>query len=252
MKAIDNRYEQMEIYLEARANEKVFILPDKVYREPDILKIRQLIKKYKSVEVMKCFEKSTSKDFSLYTVVLSCEDCAEPNAWEQLISKTAFKKIIDNKHKKCLCVNCSLKKEEEKKKKEKQYQQEYGLTKMQNTDTYISSYLDPNKVWDEKTKHYQRFQYISCYYNVDNEKIYQHIKSMNYSDFLKTPYWKAIAWKCKRNAEFACQLCAEKHGLETHHRSYDIHGKEHIYWKQLIVLCRKCHGKFHDKLEEIA
>jgi len=70
---------------------------------------------------------------------------------------------------------------------------------------------------------------------------------MEYSDFLKTPYWKGVSEKKKSQAEFKCQLCSSNANLATHHRTYETHGYEINYLKDLIVLCKECHSKFHEE-----
>ena len=70
---------------------------------------------------------------------------------------------------------------------------------------------------------------------------------MNYKEFLQTPYWKAIAGKIRRKANYKCQICGKEKLLNVHHRSYENHGLEHTYKGQrdLIAICQDCHEKFH-------
>lgn len=75
--------------------------------------------------------------------------------------------------------------------------------------------------------------------------ISSHIKSMDYRDFLRTPYWKTISAHTKYRAGYRCQLCNGRMRLVTHHRDYSIHGHEHAHMNELTVLCNDCHQKFH-------
>ena len=51
----------------------------------------------------------------------------------------------------------------------------------------------------------------------------------------------------KYKANYKCQLCNNNSLLNTHHKNYNRHGLEHVYWKEdLICLCQNCHEKFHD------
>lgn len=71
---------------------------------------------------------------------------------------------------------------------------------------------------------------------------------MEYQDYLATDEWRqrravAIDW-----ARGACQLCnSPKKPLNVHHRTYDRLGAE--LPADLVVLCKDCHAKFHDKDE---
>lgn len=75
------------------------------------------------------------------------------------------------------------------------------------------------------------------------------IKFMKYYDFLKTPYWKTISRRVKAASSWTCRDCGAKSDLQTHHKSYDFHGKEHLFWEtELVCLCKKCHSDIHEKI----
>jgi hypothetical protein len=120
----------------------------------------------------------------------------------------------------------------------------------ENTLYYLGKYLNPDKNWDEEITPKQRIYKIR-YANVNWEAVSDHIKGMDYQNFLKTPYWKAIAAHTKFKAGYRCQLCNRADYLVTHHRDYGIHGYEHANMHELIALCNGCHTKFHG-LEEKA
>lgn len=117
---------------------------------------------------------------------------------------------------------------------------------IKNTLYYIEKYLDPEIDWDTETPLKERMHKIK-HVNVDWDVISEYINSMNYQSFLQTPYWKAISSHAKYKARYKCQICNSKNDLDTHHRSYSIHGSEHANIHDLTVLCRDCHYKFHDK-----
>lgn len=118
---------------------------------------------------------------------------------------------------------------------------------LENTSYYLENYLNPDRRWDKEILPQQRINKIR-YADVNWKTVSDHIKSMDYQNFLKTPYWKAIADHTKYKAGYRCQLCNSPYGLVTHHRNYDIHGREHDHIQELIVLCDDCHSKFHDKI----
>jgi len=83
--------------------------------------------------------------------------------------------------------------------------------------------------------------------NVNSEAIAKHIKNMRYADFLHTPYWKAISYREMKKANFKCSYCKSYELLDTHHLTYSNHGYELNHPEDLVVLCRNCHERAHDK-----
>ena len=73
----------------------------------------------------------------------------------------------------------------------------------------------------------------------------------NYTDYLQTDYWKAVANAVKERADYKCQICNSPHDLTAHHRTYENRGHELSHLADLICLCRRCHDIFHgaDKKE---
>jgi len=115
----------------------------------------------------------------------------------------------------------------------------------ENTSYYIKTYLNPYGKWSIVSSPKKRIDLLRNA-DVDWTSISDHIRGMDYQDFLGTPYWKAIAAHTKYRAGYRCQLCNSRMGLVTHHRDYSIHGREHAHIYDLIVLCNYCHEKFHD------
>ena len=65
-----------------------------------------------------------------------------------------------------------------------------------------------------------------------------------YKEYLKSDHWKAIRLKALDRAGYRCQLCSSKQHLNVHHNTYVNRGHEDL--KDLVVLCRECHKKFHN------
>lgn len=64
-------------------------------------------------------------------------------------------------------------------------------------------------------------------------------------------YLGSEAWSIRRDfaleaAGYACSLCSSTDRLDVHHRTYERLYAERL--ADLTVLCRKCHGKFHEIL----
>ena len=74
---------------------------------------------------------------------------------------------------------------------------------------------------------------------------------MNYQDYLKTDYWKAVAQAVKKRANYRCQICNSQHDLQAHHRCYDHRGKELQHLDDLTCLCRRCHAIFHGQQPQV-
>ena len=161
------------------------------------------------------------------------------------VSKTGLRNYL--REQSFLCETCVNNEKMQRKNQCKKNEE----TRESNTDFYIEHYLDPESSWKSECKQRERFDNVSPRmfdWKYDSKRICDHIKRMPYGEFLKTPYWKALSQQAKYKSKFKCQLCNSSEKLETHHRTYDFHGQEHEYegFKQLIVLCRECHGKFHE------
>jgi hypothetical protein len=79
------------------------------------------------------------------------------------------------------------------------------------------------------------------------EERVRELQLMPYREYLQSPEWQATRKWHLKYARFRCQLCNDAQTvLDVHHRTYERRGHEHH--KDLIVLCRECHSKFHDKI----
>ena len=73
------------------------------------------------------------------------------------------------------------------------------------------------------------------------------LSKMPYAEYLKTEHWKQVRREALERADGRCQVCnSDAPPLDTHHRTYERRGHERP--NDVIVLCRDCHGRFHDKL----
>lgn len=72
---------------------------------------------------------------------------------------------------------------------------------------------------------------------------------VDYYEYINSAEWKERSREARERAGNRCQLCNTPESqmpLNTHHRTYEHLGYESP--SDLIVLCRNCHAKFHDKL----
>ncbi len=116
----------------------------------------------------------------------------------------------------------------------------------ENTLHYLENYLKPGRKWYNQIPPQERINHIRNA-RVDWATVSVHIRNMDYSNFLQTPYWKAISAHKKFKAGYRCQVCNSPNRLTTHHRNYGIHGYEHANMWELTVLCTHCHEQFHDQ-----
>ena len=68
-----------------------------------------------------------------------------------------------------------------------------------------------------------------------------------YNEYIQSDEWKEKSRQAKEMVGYRCQLCSKKGNdttLHTHHNNYERLGLE--LDSDLIVLCKKCHAKFHD------
>ena len=71
------------------------------------------------------------------------------------------------------------------------------------------------------------------------------LMQLDYKDFLKTYYWKAIRLYMIHKNGGHCTFCNHETRLNVHHRTYDHHGLELFFLDDLVVLCESCHAKEH-------
>lgn len=216
----------------------------------------ELFSLFKVEDVKRLFRQYDKNVTPYYFVEVKCMKCGKIFSVKK--SKTALVEAIrvikhDREGKKPKsgiighkCDECSEKESEERKiqaenmrKNEKEYREEC-------TDRYIKDYLNPSSYWKHNVKNWTKIQSLQNAY-VDWSEISEYIKEMSYSDFLKTPYWKAISERIRYRAKNKCQMCGSDKNLNVHHRSYENHGDEIHHMEDLICICGNCHSKFHNK-----
>ncbi|MGL5190156.1 MAG: hypothetical protein ACRC7S_10980 [Cetobacterium sp.] len=204
--------------------------------------------KFPPSRVEKLFKrmKSTSTMFAL-NLKFNCKKCGKEV--EKVVSKTrvieTLKKGTDFK-----CGVC-VAEEEEMKEKEKNInllkrKETENQVRAENTKNYIDSYLNPTMNWSDGLKNFAKLNCLRSDICCNRDIIKEHIKRMDYKDFLKTPYWKAISEKVKIKSDFRCSLCNSSKNLSVHHRTYSIHGDELYNMNELVCICQECHDKHHD------
>lgn len=185
-----------------------------------------------------------------YIVHLNCSECDAVTV--SPMSKAGMLEYLSSKRR-VLCDDCKQKEETVKarriiqaKKNDARICEQEQLAKTQMVEKYATP-TDESFSQDELLQIFYNVE--KFVYGDDIERIKNAIVDLSYKDFLRTPYWKAVSYYAKRKAGFACQICNSKQNLATHHKTYERHGFEHFeIGRDLIVLCKDCHDKFHDKL----
>lgn len=76
------------------------------------------------------------------------------------------------------------------------------------------------------------------------------LERMSYADYLLTVEWRAVRSRKLSMADNRCELCHDARSLNVHHRVYGRRGRELL--RDLVVLCRSCHERHHDRLSHAA
>lgn len=245
-------FKSMECYLKNEKQRFVYHKNKITYEE--LNKLKELMKKYNKNKVKECFEPIIENGIK-WKIELKCKGCNE--IYEKEVSKSLLyeyleDKIIWNKEKILCCEKCYNKIKKEREKIEIQEEANKRIMNEQYKKTYIELWLNKeNELVDDYKK---RLYDIKCDINnflrfFTGKEIKSICDNMQYKDYLQTPYWKATSELAKRKAKYKCQLCNNNDKLNVHHRNYDNKGKEINNLNDLIVLCEKCHQKFHNIIE---
>lgn len=74
---------------------------------------------------------------------------------------------------------------------------------------------------------------------------------MDYKEYLKTEHWQEVRELKLQSVNYKCQICNSNKELNIHHRSYENLYDEQNHLEDLTVLCKECHGLYHDRLAKI-
>lgn len=87
-----------------------------------------------------------------------------------------------------------------------------------------------------------------------NDKGYISFEESGFTDYkkwyhevyLKSPHWEKLKKVALQRADRKCQVCScNNFPLNVHHNTYQNLGHEYI--TDLVVLCERCHSRFHNK-----
>lgn len=235
------------LYLEIHAQREHFFSPlDGIYTHSHFAVFLDLIDKYGKSAVLNLFR---SDGDGLFRVELLCDTCSSTRV--EPFNKTGlinyFGHLLGSRRNYFnprICSSCNATEEQNRERTQAAEREDDAKTFKENTKFYIDTFLSPSREWNKGTKTWEKWNSITrCL--VDWDVICWTIRKMKYKDFVQTPYWKAIAEKRRKQADFKCVTCSTGGCLHVHHRSYENHGREHDNLNDLTVLCSKCHSTFH-------
>lgn len=173
-------------------------------------------------------------------VEVKCDRCG--TVFIDIMSRQGIESYLRDKSAgKNYCTNCKGKILLE----QAQLRAQQETANKERTQEYIDTFLDPDKAWISGTP--VRTQMATLYDSrVDYATVKGHILVMPYEDFLRTPYWVAIAAHVRQRNHYMCEMCgATNKTLHVHHPYYSFHGEELQNTHKLKCLCEDCHKKFH-------
>ena len=71
----------------------------------------------------------------------------------------------------------------------------------------------------------------------------QELRSMPYSEYLRTTEWQQVRWFALHRDAHACVVCGDRERIECHHRTYTHRGEERP--EDVHALCSSCHERHH-------
>lgn len=74
------------------------------------------------------------------------------------------------------------------------------------------------------------------------------LAQMRYVEFLKSDYWATVRNYVLYKRGEKCFLCPATSNLHVHHKTYEHRGCEIHHLDDLVILCKECHARHHDKL----
>jgi hypothetical protein len=191
-----------------------------------------------------------------FTIQGRCNSC--PEIYTFTTSKTKTLKYLSDIRvgKKFICQTCGNKQAQEEIEKRKALaaareseKANFEALKLERSNQFISTFLDVDHdpFTSGRWTNWKRMNAVKERWGqVDQDYVAGYIQGLEYGEFLRTPYWRSIAGYIKYRAGFKCSLCSSEYNLNTHHKTYQNHGREiDFVFEDFICLCNACHETFH-------
>ena len=251
---MDKEFIKELLFTEDGKNEK--LVKDGDFIDSELLELMRKSKKKNLQKIFYINDTMPSGGYK-YIVELECPVCKK--MFEKQLSKTKLMQVLGHAPKYqidkyiCHCDICEANAKEQEK-EDRKIQNDYHKQKEQEEiEFYIENVLNPFRSFSNCVSANEKISTVMRgFYGYDFDAIVKRtILAMDYRDFLNTPYWDGVRNYKLKKSKYRCQLCGNKGVLNVHHKTYENHGREHIKSvadSDLIVLCKDCHKKFHDKL----
>lgn len=247
-------FQEIENYLEVRSNKKTFIHPKELYTIEECKKLNSIFIKFPNSETRNIVKRIDDNLF--YNYETECFDCNKIDVVYKKGTQHFYEYIRDlgkenGLYRMQLCNSCRIKREtklrEERELKQKEKdERENNFNRDEETQKFIELFLSTDRAWNDGISPKDKYNSLmNSIRKTHYEIIISYIQSMEYYEFLKTPYWTGIAHYTKMKARYKCIFCNSSYNLVTHHRTYENHGNELFNLDDLVVLCSSCHNSHH-------
>ena len=247
---MDEKLNQMESFL--KEEKPIFIYHDDFIDAKSFERLREMYNNYSKTKFKDCFEKivdksNKNKEDNYFNFEYKCKKFV--NLYKLKDSKTKLFFYIESSEHFLECMDCVLEEQKRFLEKRRKEQENEEKSRKELEEYYKNNWLSPDcsltketykKPWGAREEVKNSINYIG------RDIVKEYANSLDYRDYLKTPYWKLVSALVKRKANYKCQLCGSEYDLNVHHRSYKHRGEEIFYLEDLIVLCYDCHQKFHE------
>jgi hypothetical protein len=149
------------------------------------------------------------------------------------------------------CPECTEARREESSEKKRAQQERDDKRKRWAYERKRKAYMDGTGTAAQRFWFMTQFE-IAPSGSIRRDQQVKALTAIKYSEFLGTRYWITVRDYKLHKSGHKCGMCGSRKNLNVHHTTYEHHGNEHDYLDDLIVLCRNCHAKFHDKLAKEA
>jgi hypothetical protein len=182
-------------------------------------------------------------------VIGQCKICKKDFVCAEVYSRTNYKECFENSwygwhRRKFQCSDCEEKQkilEEEKRKQE--YEAKIQAEKLKQ-EMVKQKQVEEEKIKQEIKNNWDK---VSLNFTASYDEILNTLKYMPYEEYLQTDHWLHFRDETLKWAQNKCQLCNDTKNLHVHHKTYENRGRE--TFNDVIVLCKDCHRKFHNKFE---
>lgn len=220
------------------------------------IELSTFLKNYRQSDYVRLFDKVDPKlkIKPKYEVEVTCDNCKCVST-KKMTKTKLFEWLRRSKIECHTCKNLARKLAMERIEKEEQEKADKTIAKntaiVDKLKWFCETFLNPKHSWVKQTPVRTQISTLQeKIIGLNCDVLAEHIKLIPYEDFLKTPYWKAIASDVRQRSGYKCVICSAEKPLQAHHNTYKNRGYElQCRTTDLIALCSDCHSTFHKERE---